>query len=301
MRRDQLGFDLVEIERRGIEHARAGRRQRDDLGRDQRSGVQADRTARDQISAAHRDQVGGAGTGADEVHGHRFTILHCITAIAGRRRCSDPSGAALSKEKRQSSPPRRSYHSISRACVSIATALTTSRPPVAERLVAVLDHARLASSAADEYGVGRRQLAEPRGRARFEHFERGNPERGRVLFDPRAALGILLHGDRAAGDVAQHPFDADRARARSDVPEQLPGARRQCGQADRPQVLLGQLPVVLERRVRQTGATRQDQRRSIGDRLEPDQVEVFDVAQIEVRGARAAQPLLRSAERFEHV
>ena len=68
--RDEFGGDGIEVERRGVDHARAGRAECHDLARHQRAREQAHRTARHQILAAHGDQVGCAGAGADEVDGH---------------------------------------------------------------------------------------------------------------------------------------------------------------------------------------------------------------------------------------
>ena len=62
MRGNEFGGDGVEIERRGVDHARAWRTQRDDLTRHQRSRIEAYRTARHQVLATHGDQIGSAGT-----------------------------------------------------------------------------------------------------------------------------------------------------------------------------------------------------------------------------------------------
>ncbi len=68
--RGDLGDDLVEGERGGIDDARSRRRGGDDFARHQRAGVKADQAALDQAQPAHRDQVGSAGSGADEMHRH---------------------------------------------------------------------------------------------------------------------------------------------------------------------------------------------------------------------------------------
>lgn len=71
---NDLGDDLVEIERRGIDHPRVGRCHGDHGLGHQRAGIEADRAGSDQLCTAQGDQVGRAGAGADEVdsHGARF-------------------------------------------------------------------------------------------------------------------------------------------------------------------------------------------------------------------------------------
>src|SRR5260370_34733693 len=82
MGRDELSGDGVEVERRSVDHPRAGRAERDDLARHQRSREQAHRTARHQILAAHGDQIGRAGAGADEVDGHGVVSSMMAAAAA---------------------------------------------------------------------------------------------------------------------------------------------------------------------------------------------------------------------------
>jgi hypothetical protein len=89
----QLGDDLVEGERAGVNHARIRRAQRQQVVRHDRARVQADRAAAEQALTAHRDQVGRAGSGPDEVDGHRLVTNHCVTGIAGRQPVKPPSGS----------------------------------------------------------------------------------------------------------------------------------------------------------------------------------------------------------------
>ena len=67
-----LGDDLIEMHRRGVDHARIGGRRVHDLLRHQRSGIEADRTALDQLQSAHGDEVRRARPGSDEIDGHVF-------------------------------------------------------------------------------------------------------------------------------------------------------------------------------------------------------------------------------------
>ena len=89
----QLGDDLVEVERAGVDHARVRRAQRQQVLGHDRAGVQADRAAAEQALTAHGDQIGGAGPGPDEVDGHRLVTAHWVTGIAGRQPVNPPTGS----------------------------------------------------------------------------------------------------------------------------------------------------------------------------------------------------------------
>src|SRR5215813_3370002 len=70
MRRNELGFDLVERKGSGVDDVRAGRAIAQEVARHDRAGIETDRATPDQIAAAHGDQIGRARPGANEVHGH---------------------------------------------------------------------------------------------------------------------------------------------------------------------------------------------------------------------------------------
>src|SRR5215813_14086312 len=70
MRRNELGFDLVERKGSGVDDVRAGRAIAQEVARHDRAGIETDRATGDQIAAAHGDQIGRARPGANEVHGH---------------------------------------------------------------------------------------------------------------------------------------------------------------------------------------------------------------------------------------
>ena len=74
MRRLELGDDLIEAHRRRVDDARPCGAQRKDLLVHQRAGIETDRAAGDEVRAAEREQVWRAGAGADEMHGHGFTV-----------------------------------------------------------------------------------------------------------------------------------------------------------------------------------------------------------------------------------
>jgi hypothetical protein len=65
-----LGDDRVEIERGGIDDARAGRAPAEHRLGDQRARIEADRAGADQLAPAQGDEIDCAGAGADEVDGH---------------------------------------------------------------------------------------------------------------------------------------------------------------------------------------------------------------------------------------
>src|SRR3569833_2446607 len=67
---NDLGDDLVQRERRGVDDARSRWAVIEQRLRHQRAGVEADGTARDQVASAQRDQIRSTGTRADEMHGH---------------------------------------------------------------------------------------------------------------------------------------------------------------------------------------------------------------------------------------
>ena len=71
--RGDLGDDLVEGQGRSVDDPRPRRCGGDDFARHQGAGIEADRAALDQPQPAHRDQIGGPGSGADEMHGHRVS------------------------------------------------------------------------------------------------------------------------------------------------------------------------------------------------------------------------------------
>ena len=83
VRRHELGLDLVERHRRGVDDARARRAMRQQLRRHDRAGIEADRAARDQVASAQGDEVGGARPGADEMHGHGVASSLASAQVTG--------------------------------------------------------------------------------------------------------------------------------------------------------------------------------------------------------------------------
>ncbi|GAV37050.1 hypothetical protein ROTAS13_04743 [Roseomonas sp. TAS13] len=101
--------------------------------------------------------------------------------------------------------------------------------------------------------------------------------------------------------MAQHPLDADGARAGADIPEHLPLARREAGQGDGADLALGDLPVMLETPVRQPAGKRQDAGAGRGLDLQRQQVQRIDRPGRPVLGAEAPPALARSAQGFQQV
>ena len=64
--------DLVQRQRRGVDHQGSRIRHRDDGGRHQRTGIEHDRRFLDQALAAHGDEFRIARPGADEMHDAHF-------------------------------------------------------------------------------------------------------------------------------------------------------------------------------------------------------------------------------------
>src|SRR5260370_15229095 len=131
MGRDEFSGDGVEVERRGIDHPRAGRTKGDDLARHQRTRKQTHRTACHQILAAHGDQIGRAGTGADEVDGHGAVSPVIAAAAAVAWRSADtmrvttrraPAPAAASAAASQTQPTPRCFSTCSERVATRASA-----------------------------------------------------------------------------------------------------------------------------------------------------------------------------------
>ncbi len=84
------------------------------LARHDRAGIKADRTARDQIAAAHGDEVGGARSGADEMHGHGAApevasaqVAAPTTSRGPSRRAGGPAAASAAASATDGTPMQR--------------------------------------------------------------------------------------------------------------------------------------------------------------------------------------------------
>src|SRR5215467_11207817 len=134
---DVFRLDFVERHRCGINDACFRPAVLQQFGPDDRAGVEADLTARDEVAPAHGDKVGRTGTGADKMHRHGFTQVHCVTGSAGRQPVMRPSGAARDIAIRVRVPPSSAWLASRQASVTSVTALTTRRPLALSASVAV--------------------------------------------------------------------------------------------------------------------------------------------------------------------
>src|SRR6185312_9121073 len=136
-----------------------------------------------------------------------------------------------------------------------------------ERLLTGWHDAVDGDGAADEDCVRPRQVDE-RGRRRTgDDLQPGDTKRARVASDPVATLGTRFDGDRPAGWVHAHPLDSDAPGARADVPEQLARHGPERGQSNGANLVLGDLPVLLEGAVRQARGAGQQHRVRVGHTL----------------------------------
>src|SRR4029079_15522481 len=129
MRRFELGNDLLETQRRGIDDTSTVRAESEEIRMHERAGIEADRAARQNFAASNCNEIGRAGAGADEMHNHGFTALHCVKVVAGRKACLLPTASSRSTESRVSVPPNLACPTSTAFSVSSVMALTTRRPP----------------------------------------------------------------------------------------------------------------------------------------------------------------------------
>ena len=151
-------------------------------------------------------------------------------------------------------------------------------------------------AAADEHRVGSRCVGECFGSGTEERQAMPDAVSAGVGGQPFGPVRVLLEGDDAAPVVGAEPFDGDAPGPGADVPEKL----RPCGfesrHGHRPDRGLGDLAVV-----------RVDVVVASGHPTAPrsDTVDGHDVERVDGRvcpglGGRGPDPLVRSAELFEH-
>ncbi|MNF59901.1 hypothetical protein D3C81_802110 [compost metagenome] len=100
--------------------------------------------------------------------------------------------------------------------------------------------------------------------------------------------------------MGAHPFDADRATAGTDIPQQFAGDRGQTCEGDGAHIAFGQLTVVPEGGVRQSGQSGQARCIRFSDTFDGDQVQVGDQRGVPVAGNAVDTPLGFAAQVFQH-
>ena len=91
--------DVVERQWRRVDDAGVRRTMRQHASGHERARVKTDRAARDEIAPAQRQKIGGAGAGADEMHGHSVLLG------ADRQRAGDV-GRRDARRQQAASRPR---------------------------------------------------------------------------------------------------------------------------------------------------------------------------------------------------
>ena len=148
---------------------------------------------------------------------------------------------------------------------------------------------------------GRGRPAKGLRRAALDDLELRHAERCGVARDARRAVRPRLDGDRRGSRMAKHPFDADRARARADIPQHLATARRERRERHGADVALGDLPVMLEHLVGEAAAQRHDLGAGLRHDLDADRVQGIDRRRARnPRRAHARQAFARPAHRLAH-
>lgn len=154
---------------------------------------------------------------------------------------------------------------------------------------------------ADEDRVGSRQFGEGCRRFAANKMKVRHAQRAAIVQNELLPLVVGFDCERPAHRVAAHPLDADRTAACSDIPQQFAGKRGEMRERHGTDITFGQLSVMFERVIRQTGQQWK------GSRFLADHAAI-DGHDIEIRTSRmipgagnAINPALnRSAEMFEH-
>jgi len=90
-----------------------------------------------------------------------------------------------------------------------------------------IEHARIAAAAADENGIRCRQSRKGTRRLALDNGQTRHAESPGIAADASDTLARGLDRDGAQRGIGKHPFDADRAGARADVPQQFAAPWRQ--------------------------------------------------------------------------
>ncbi|MOA15832.1 hypothetical protein D3C78_1360140 [compost metagenome] len=169
-----------------------------------------------------------------------------------------------------------------------------------ELFPAGFEHPYTGDAAADEDGVRAFQPRECLRCLATNQLQTGHAQCIAVVLDQLLATIIGFDGQGAAARMRTHPLDTDRTAAGADIPEQLAGGRGEAGEGDGAHVAFGQLAVMFEGGVRQTGQARQARCRRFGPAFDGDQVQVGDGVIGPLRGATVDPSFRRTAQMLQH-
>ena len=86
MRCLNLGDDVIQRQRGGVNDGGIGWGRGDDRLRNKRAGIEAELAALDQTQSANRDQFGITRPGTDEIDGHE-RVSFCVSSVVRASRC----------------------------------------------------------------------------------------------------------------------------------------------------------------------------------------------------------------------
>ena len=173
-------------------------------------------------------------------------------------------------------------------------------PTRAQVLPAGVEHAVAGHAAADENRIRRFQPCQGLGRAAANQLQARHAEGLAVVFDQLLAAGVGFNCQGAAAGVGAHPFDADGAAARADVPKQFAGGGGKAREGHGSHIALGQLAVMLEGRIRQAGQARQARGIGVGEAVDGDQVQRGNRRVLPAFGVAIDAPFSAATEVFKH-
>ena len=169
---------------------------------------------------------------------------------------NDPRGSACSTETLVDSPPTAPppFH---QDCFRLQShGVHYDAAPGPQGRPAPVQHARVGSPTTDEHRIGWRQSAQRVRRTTVDYAQGGHTKPGSVTRDPVHPFGVPLNRNSPAPRVGAQPFHGHRPCSRSHVPQQRLGLGAERTDRGNPYLSFGELPVVVERLVRQPGGKR---------------------------------------------
>ncbi|MNS05953.1 hypothetical protein D3C72_373680 [compost metagenome] len=169
-----------------------------------------------------------------------------------------------------------------------------------ELFPAGFEHPYTGDAAADEDGVRAFQPRECLRCLATNQLQTGHAQCIAVVLDQLLATIIGFDGQGAAARMRTHPLDTDRTAAGADIPKQFAGGRGEAGEGDGAHVAFGQLAVMLEGRIRQSGETRKAQGLCVGQTFDGDDIEVGHGRGIPGIGGAVDAPFGVTAKMLKH-